>query len=198
MKLSYHRRSGEARGACHSRVMHACALVWALLGGCLYDEGERCGPNRELQRGLCVCLDGLMEQGGECVAPPEVPAGLGDACDVMTKPCPGATYNLCRATMGSAGYCTTSACNADADCEGGYYCEKDDGPSYCRRPPSGQGMACSSDADCAGMDATFCTVGSPLGVSCTVRDCTDNSCSPGRSCMDLSMFVPGIPKLCLP
>jgi hypothetical protein len=198
LRLSCESLSGGARGAYHLRVTHACALAWVLLTGCLYDEGERCGPSRELQRGLCVCQAGLMEQGGECVAPPEVPAGLGDACDVMTKACTGATYTVCHVTMGTAGYCTTSACDTDADCEGGFYCEKDEGPSYCRRPPTGQGMACSSNADCDGMEASFCTVGAPFGMTCTVPDCTDTSCSPGRTCMDLSAFVPGIPKLCVP
>jgi len=179
-------------------MMHACALASILLGGCLYDEAERCGPDRELQQGLCVCQQGLMEQGGECLAPPEVPAGLGDACDLITNPCAGAMYSHCQLTSSDQGYCTTSACESDADCQGGFYCEKDDGPSYCRRPPSGQGMACSSDADCEGMEASFCTVGNPNGVACAVRDCTETSCSPDRSCMDLSAFVPGIPKLCLP
>jgi hypothetical protein len=57
--------------------------------------------------------------------------------------------------------------------------------------PSGQDMPCSSEADCAGTDATFCeTLQSNV---CLVQGCAvgDSSCAPGRECCDLSAIPLG-------
>ncbi|MFT3924483.1 MAG: hypothetical protein QM778_18235 [Myxococcales bacterium] len=58
---------------------------------------------------------------------------------------------------------------------------------------TGQLEPCSSNADCAGFDASFCNVKDGY---CIVPDCTADSCDPGWTCTDLSMFVPGLPMAC--
>lgn len=63
------------------------------------------------------------------------------------------------------------------------------------RPPySGQKEPCTSHADCAGYDATYCN---PLIMKCLVEGCTETSCDPGYMCIDLGMYIPGEPKVCL-
>ena len=61
--------------------------------------------------------------------------------------------------------------------------------------PTGEDMPCSSSADCAGFEATFCdtfVTGTCLVSGCTV---VPDSCSAGKECCDLSSF--GLPPLCI-
>jgi hypothetical protein len=63
-----------------------------------------------------------------------------------------------------------------------------------RQPYTGQKSPCTSHASCAAFDATYCN---PLFGVCQVPGCTPTSCDPGYMCVDLSMYVPGEPKVCL-
>jgi hypothetical protein len=63
------------------------------------------------------------------------------------------------------------------------------------RPPyTGQKEPCTSHANCAGFDATYCN---PISGKCQVQGCSDGSCDPGYMCVDLGMYIPGEPKVCL-
>ncbi|HWZ92935.1 MAG TPA: hypothetical protein VNW92_28915, partial [Polyangiaceae bacterium] len=151
--------------------------------GCLYNSADRCDPGQSYDPGsglcicaagtntvtgdhgcvpcgehevatndVCTCADGYqMPAGGStCVI---IPKGLGDSCKADAE-CTDATYNSCHLD-GDTGYCTNANCSTSDDCTGGYACNTNSAPSFCQRPPTGQGMSCSSDADCAGTEATY-------------------------------------------
>lgn len=150
-----------------------------------------CGADHEVPTPSgCICEDGYTRPapGAACA---ETPSGLGMACDPQGSTCT-APFDHCEpATDG--GYCTSS-CATSEDCEGGYACNA---ASICQRPPLGLGQACTSDADCAGTEATFCDAF--MGNSCQVQGCQldPNNCFVGYECCDLSGF--GLPQpLCLP
>jgi hypothetical protein len=63
-----------------------------------------------------------------------------------------------------------------------------------RAPYTGQKAPCTDHASCAGFDAKYCN---PVVHTCLVRDCTETSCDPGYMCIDLGMYIPGEPKVCL-
>ncbi len=122
--------------------------------------------------------------------------GLGADCSV-DEPCQDSSYPHCQLVDGTSGYCTISDCTSTADCEGGYVCDLSASPSYCKRPPLGAGMPCTSNDDCAGTDATYCDIF--VSMTCLVENCSldPNDCFEGSECCDLSAF--GIPQpLCLP
>jgi hypothetical protein len=54
--------------------------------------------------------------------------------------------------------------------------------------PEGLGEPCTTNADCAGTDATFCDT--LITQSCLVEGCAlgGSDCLPGYECQDLSMF----------
>jgi hypothetical protein len=170
--------------------------VGALLAAaCIYHADDRCGEERVLKNGYCVCPDGEVDMDGTCVKKTEAPSGLGVACDVTDTPCADATFSECHLTDASSGYCTSTGCSTDAECGGDYYCAVSESPTFCKRTPTGQGAICTTSDDCKDFDATYCAM-SPTGKLCVVINCTDTSCSPGYACMDFSAFQPGIPKLC--
>ena len=61
------------------------------------------------------------------------------------------------------------------------------------------GATCKGEEDCSD-NATFCVVmpGDETGY-CTIEKCTvtPNNCPSGYLCMDISLYVPGIPNLCI-
>jgi hypothetical protein len=63
-----------------------------------------------------------------------------------------------------------------------------------RGPITGQNEPCTAHASCAGYDATYCN---PIIGKCQVQGCTDTSCDPEYMCIDLGMYIPGEPKVCL-
>jgi hypothetical protein len=63
-----------------------------------------------------------------------------------------------------------------------------------RRPYTGQKEPCTSDANCAGFDATYCNL---LVGQCQMQGCTETGCDPGYMCIDLGMYIPGEPEVCL-
>jgi hypothetical protein len=188
-------------------------VLLALCAGtsaCLYDSEDSCGDDRMFEGTLCVCKKGTVDKEGECVKaepkPDPKPAtdagsgesggGLGAACADEGE-CENADFPTCHVADGEDdGYCTKNGCSADADCaDDGFYCTGET-PRFCKRLPTGQGETCTSQDDCKGYDASYCTIGNPFGVTCAVPNCSENSCAPGFMCMDFSMFAPGTPKLC--
>lgn len=186
---------------------------------CLYDHSHICGDGQVVYGDdeLCVCPANAVFTNNGCVACgehevpgatscdcepgytragagqpcTEAPMGLGAACDPAASTC-AAPFDQCIAAA-SGGYCSSS-CTSSDDCTGGYACNAD---SVCERPPSGLNTPCSTDADCAGTDATFCDTF--MHHACLVQGCspTANDCFSGYDCCDLSAF--GLPQpLCVP
>jgi hypothetical protein len=203
------------------RALSQLTLLGLLSQGCVLDQDDPCGPNQVPWTGKerCVCAEGTAYTPAGCVACGEhevsSPAGCvceaGFARSVATQPCapipegigtpcssdaeclnPG--YPHCE-TPSTGGYCTSLGCVDSSGCNGGYACNTAASPPYCQRPPSGAGLSCTTDADCAGKEATFCDTF--VTGTCLVRDCTlePDSCFTGSECCDLSGF--GLPALCI-
>lgn len=175
-----------------------CCFALLLCGACLYDADDRCGDDRRLDGDVCVCKAGSAERDGVCQAVlPDAGAGASGADCERDEDCAAGEGSVCKRTASGSGYCTRSGCANDKDCPPSYFCVTDAAPSFCSRPPTGQGESCSSSADCSAYDATFCGVGDPRGATCWVPDCTEHSCEPGYMCFDLSQLLPGAPKACV-
>jgi hypothetical protein len=147
-----------------------------------------------------------MDERGSCVKPASEDAGiqkdaggssqgLGTPCNAA-QPCKDDVFAECHESGGKQ-LCTLTQCEDHSECGEGY-CDLDAKPTFCRPLPTGQGKACKSDKDCAGFEASYCTVKRPGAPLCVVTDCTPMSCTPGYSCLDLSQFTPGLPKACVP
>jgi len=152
----------------------------------------------ELAPDTCVCDEGYqqMNAGGECVI---VPEGLGDSCTSDDDCAAKGAFTTCE--LSAAGnYCTNTGCASNDDCVGGYACDTASARAFCRRPPVGEGMACKSDADCAGTEATYCVTiqANACAVRCTVGD--NSACSGSEICCDLPAKSAGLIKsaLCTP
>jgi hypothetical protein len=67
--------------------------------------------------------------------------------------------------------------------------------------PTGMGDACTSTANCT-QEADYCAIDPTVSQEgiCTVQGCTLNpdDCPTGYSCMDLSIFMAGLPTICTP
>jgi hypothetical protein len=218
----YHPRRRWRQAAARHKSRLVAAGV--LLCGCVYDPHDRCDPGQVFNGDSCTCpANTLMLDGGacqpcganeivsagacQCVAgysrssqdagcEPN-PADMGVACDPASAPCASPVYGHCEATSGTSGYCTTSGCTSADQCTGGYDCDTNSSPSYCRRPPTGYGATCGTDADCASYDAKYCET--MVAHQCLVNNCTKspNSCFVGYDCCDLTTL--GIPqKICIP
>jgi hypothetical protein len=194
--------------------LRATAALLACLPGCLYDPDDVCSPNQEIQSGRCVCVEGAVpaEDGEGCTpcgahevvsgdtcacmdgyarvddaAPCEpIPAGLGAACDPGGLTCSDQDYDYCHQTDDAAGYCTSAGCASSQECPPGYACAEGDTGRYCQRPPTGQGLACESSADCAGYEASYCETFQ--AHICLVSGCSlsPDTCFEGWQCCDLS------------
>lgn len=150
-----------------------------------------CGQNETTgATGACECKAGFGRTS------PQEPcvrfSALGLECDTQATPCADATYSYCHAASGTAGYCTSQGCATSADCEGGYTCSTAISPSYCHQPFSaavGVGKPCTTDADCAGTEATYCDLFVTFG--CLVQGCTlaPDNCPTGYECCDLSAYM---------
>lgn len=204
--------------ACHGSDPLAVRTAWAapltlvfvcILGACKYDSDEPCGPGQVVKNGLCACAEGRMLIGRTCVESVTVVGGSsGDASDggasgaggpcSTNADCTQPMYPACVTRNASSGYCSRTGCAAD--CPQGFFCATDAAPSYCKRTPTGQNVACQTQADCAGNDATYCALNPATNKSsCVVRDCMAGGCSPSNAtCLDLSIYMPDGPKICVP
>lgn len=144
-----------------------------------------CAEHEVAQNDVCSCAPGFTRpsDGGACT---DSPPALGAPC-AKDADCSDATFDTCHSVDGGSGYCT-NACADSSVCAGGYACDTTATPSYCRRPPLGQGKSCDSDLDCAGSEATWCE--SFVTHLCLVQNCslTKNDCFPGKECCDISSF----------
>lgn len=201
--------------------------LWAVLGilcaACTFDPDDRCGPNEVAWTGgeRCVCAEGFAYTDQGCIscgpnavatangcaceqgygrltpeAPCEaLPEGFGASC-ASDAECP-AFYPHCQPSVGGGGYCTTQGCADATQCLGGYFCNIQNVPSFCQRPPLGAGRSCASNDDCAGTDALFCDL--VFSQTCLVDNCLGSveGCVGGLACCDLtSVGLPGA-SLCL-
>jgi hypothetical protein len=195
-----------------------------LASSCLYDANDRCDPSQrfDADSGVCLCIGNTVPGAHGCVACPAhelaqsgscsceigyarppaggdcalIPAALGAACDPSGNDCSNSAYPTCQAVASGGGYCTSSGCASNADCSGGYACNTSGSASYCQRPPTGVGQTCTSSADCANSEATYCeTLQSHV---CLVQGCSKSpdDCFSGNACCDLTTL--GLPTLCLP
>jgi hypothetical protein len=210
-------RAPSARACRWGQVIAPVITLFLPVVACVYDSDNRCGEGQALETEgteTCICAKGYATTPTGCVLCPEneepgatgcvckagyskptadapcaqAGVGMGATCDATSIPCTDATYNHCHAVSGTAGYCTTQGCTSDADCSGGYMCDLSATPAYCRRPPLGFGKACSTDADCAGTEATYCD--SFMTKTCLVQGCTlePDNCFSGTECCNLSAF----------
>jgi len=170
------------------------------IGNCVCERGYvlgddlQCRPCGEHQRSVgdrCLCEVGYaFDAQQNCVA--QAP-GSGQRC-ARDEDCP-ANVPVCHDDGKGDPYCTVRGCASSADCPGGYGCDMDEAPALCVRPPSGQAMACTSSADCAGLEASYCEAYS--AHVCLVPGCKqDADCFPGWGCCDLSSYMLG--SLCVP
>lgn len=147
-----------------------------------------CGTNEAISGDKCVCAAGFVRGATGCA-----PSNLGGAC-TSDADCAAGDQPHCRLP---AGYCTKTGCATNADCnvDADYACATTATPTYCQRPPLGQGGACTM----TGPDPA-CSSEAPLCVqnACTAAGCqTDAGCSPSRKCCDFTKFgQPGL-TLCL-
>ncbi|MEY2935134.1 MAG: hypothetical protein RL033_5883 [Pseudomonadota bacterium] len=146
-------------------------MLGLVVPGCLLDSDDRCGPNQELveyakESERCVCA-----------------AGFG--FDATINGCKACGDNEMASNAGClciAGYARNSAADACA-------------PSTVPLP-TGQDTPCTTAADCAGFEASYCD--NFVSFSCLVPGCTvsPDNCSDGKDCCDLSNF--GLPMtLCI-
>jgi hypothetical protein len=192
--------------------MASLGLVLQLVSGCLYDGDAPCGPGQLAygDNARCVCPARSAYTPTGCVACGEhevptpssgctcepsfirnetthacepMPVGLGAACDPAAPIC-NAPYDHCE-PAGASGYCTKTGCKSSDDCENNYGCSA---AGVCQRPPTGLSKACTSDADCAGTEATYCDTF--VTHSCLVQGCTlaPDNCFAGFECCDLSSY----------
>ena len=185
--------SGTGDVPARSKYRSALALL-TLLGAfpsaCVYDSKDRCGPHQVMFEDLrCVCDAQSVATETGC----KPITALGTACDENTH-CTDAKFDHCEAGADGSGYCTNTGCASSEDCTDSYACDLTVTPSVCRRPPVGLSMSCTSDADCAGTEATFCDT--LYSHSCLVQGCSlaPDNCFVGWQCCDLG----GPQPLCLP
>lgn len=136
-----------------------------------------CGANEAISGDKCVCAAGFARGPAGCM-----PSNLGAAC-AADADCAAGDQAYCRLPEG---YCTQSGCATNADCnaDADYACATTATPTYCRRPPLGQGNACTMsgpDPACA-QEASLCILNACATAGCQ----TDSDCSPSRRCCDFT------------
>ncbi len=194
------------------------ALLGALPSACTFDPKDRCGKNQLVwgDNELCVCdtksaytamgcvpcgehevpgANGCVCEAGysrrssadACEESQPGPMGLGVPCS-DSDTCMDETFNHCEKTSLGTGYCTSAGCTTTADCPNDYACMA----GVCKQPPVGQAKSCTSNADCAGTEATYCDTFA--SHSCLVQGCSvaPNDCFDGWDCCDLTAF--GVPQ----
>ena len=234
MKMSVSGKVHLLGAALAASVAVVASVGMGMTAGCLYKEGERCGPGAVLDTAEdCVCAPGhvpvyrnitvlspasptqvkpfsscmpcgehQLVSGDKCVCEAGfvqgtagcMPSNLGATCTADAS-CAAGDQKFCSLP---AGYCTKSGCATNADCntDADYACATTATPTFCKRPPLGQGAACT-----AAQGDPACTAEAPL---CVLGGCvappgcqTNSDCSPSRKCCDLTnLGQPGL-TLCL-
>lgn len=214
------RGSRASRATSRSVGALGLSLGLSLGSGCLVDQG-RCGSHQEHNAvGNCVCISGYVlandlqcrpcgehqrSVGDRCLCQagyafdaqqncvPQAPPSSVEACQ-RSEDCP-ANVPTCHMPNKGDPYCSVTGCKSAADCPGGFGCDTDAVPAVCVRPPTGQATPCTSSADCAGKEASYCETYS--AHVCLVPGCkVAGDCFPGWDCCDLSSYSLG--SLCVP
>jgi len=144
-------------------------------GACVCDPGFAKGPSASEYTNLCIASN----LGATCAADADCAGGTSPHCQIPT----GA----------AAGYCTTTGCASNADCNATekYACAASANPTFCRRAPLNEGNACAAqglDPTC-GAEAPVCFIGHCAMIGCAA----DGDCSPSRKCCDESALA-SLPK----
>ena len=198
-------------------------VVAAIVGGCIYDADERCGPHMLVSAiDACICEEGYVLVGKECITCPEhervqgsgcvCDAGYerladGAACTVVPDSGPGAdcaaascrdaAFPVCIEAPNQDRYCSSRGCEGSTDCPEGFACAASAEGSFCQRSPKGMTSPCETDDDCQGYEATFCET--LISHSCLVQGCSlsQNDCFEGWECCDVTSYGMPIP-ICIP
>ena len=181
--------------------MAAVLAATLVLGGCVPTGDAACSAGERYDDGFCLCEPPrMLNENGRCEGSEDVgeadAEGYGGACD-SDADC-SSTYNThCEQAPAGDRYCTHKGCASNGECPLDSYCVGSGDAAYCKRYPTGLGGACSADAECAGQDAAFCTVGAPKGATCVEVGCSTNAdCPPDTACNDYTSLMPGAPIFC--
>jgi hypothetical protein len=153
------------------------AAPWLILGaivpGCLVDEDDKCGPNQIIyhdgkQDERCICMEGFSATAAGCV-----PCGANEVAD----PALGCACADGFVRESASAPCTMLAAGVT--------------------PPTGLDKPCTSNADCAGLEASFCDTF--VSHTCLVQGCTTSpdNCFTGKECCDFTTMVPEWGTLCI-
>lgn len=145
---------------------------------------DPCGEHEESSGGKCICASGYTRVSDTAPCEPIVGSALGESCS-SGAPCVG-EYAYC-ATSEAAPYCTRTCAKAE-DCPASWRCVASGAQSFCKTPPTGLGEECTSAADCAGKEASYC---SSSARACLVNNCVQrpSECPSGSVCCDLTAIV---------
>jgi len=171
-----------------ARQLAWLGLVSALGSGCLLDD-DRCGENQteinELFEG-CVCDENAA------------PNANGVGCHL----CGANEEAKGGACVCSAGYSrpnSMAACTMTVDT--GIPPDAGTGDAGSGGASTGQGMSCTTSADCEGFDATYCITLQPPST-CIVEGCATGArrCDSAHDCCDFKAFPPlaSTNGLCVP
>jgi branched-chain amino acid transport system substrate-binding protein len=111
----------------------------------------------------------------------------------------GIYYDIFSTNSGLGKDCGTAgtSCSSHLDCEDTQYCELSLPSPVCLDPPTGQGVSCGTESDCADYEADFCE--KTVSFSCLKQGCSEelNNCAPGYICCDFTSLDMGLPELCI-
>lgn len=139
---------------------------------------EIAGPNG------CECKAGYGHATAAAVCT-EIVSGQGALCNAQ-KPCADPVYSYCDVKAGT-GTCAAPPTDAGSG-----------GATAPKTTTSNIGTTCTSDADCAGGDATYCDT-FQNNNKCLIKDCNlaQDNCPTGYACCNLPALAPIFPVLCV-
>jgi hypothetical protein len=152
-----------------------------------------CGANEEVKENKCACKEGFARTTPEAACEESM---LGSDCDTDAD-CPSA-FPYCATDRSAGGYCTTLGCSDASGCAEGWACEQAQPMNYCSRAPSGQGLPCTTSADCANYEASYCEA--VMSKTCLVSNCAigEAVCFGAYTCCNISAIAESVPSLCVP
>lgn len=169
--------------------MRVRQLAWLGLmsfgvSGCILDDNH-CGENQ-------VEVKDLFEGCG--CAPTAVPNANGVGCHLCGAN-EVAMNGACACAAGYSRPAPTAACAMPADTgtpvdAGGSADAGGGADAGTAAAPTGQGASCTTSADCAGFDATYCITLQPPN-QCLVQGCATGAsrCTSDRDCCDFGSFA---------
>lgn len=171
------------------------SLSLGLLGiGCLVDSERPCGDELvENDAGACVCPNEQVPGASGCMRCGEHERVAGGQCVCDDGYSRASATARCEPVTDEPS-CTGGGCAVEGECESSAECAS---PMLCDRyetgecvdPPEGLGQSCTSDADCAGTDATYCELYSSL--TCVIQGCKEagGRCPGDMQCCDFAILT---------